>query len=195
MDGDTIAILFRGSERLAIVILAGILLYLGYKLFDKAVQVKTKATAEYKKVSMSIESAAPGIFFALFGSVVLCSVVFTKLNTAGDENGGSINWNTDISSIPLGSLSIAISSISLLEEFASTLNEPKRAELFTLHARIEELLPFVIDARYGDGAFRWFSGINELCREANPGCETALTRSEAKQRYQEILSFMEGESQ
>jgi hypothetical protein len=64
----------RGAERILIV-LAGILcIYLGYLLFVKGVSGKASLRAEFDKTKLQLANAMPGVFFALFGVVLL---VFT----------------------------------------------------------------------------------------------------------------------
>jgi hypothetical protein len=73
-------LLLRGIERLAIVLIGGMAIYLGYRLF---LAVKAEAAGEAKitlphDVTVMVSRVGPGVFFALFGSmVVIASLYFS----------------------------------------------------------------------------------------------------------------------
>ena len=70
----------RGIERLVIVLIGGMAIYLGYRLF---LAVKAEAEGEAKislphDVTVMVSRVGPGVFFALFGSmVVIASLYFS----------------------------------------------------------------------------------------------------------------------
>lgn len=80
--------LFRGVERLLIVFLSGLLIYLGYKLFAL---LPDKSDSNGKvilpgDVSIYISRIGPGAFFALFGMVVLIYSVKTQVDVKNNGN-------------------------------------------------------------------------------------------------------------
>lgn len=92
MDTEMIIWISRVLERLAVVSIAGVLIYFGYKLF---LNLPDKTDAEGKvvlpgNVSVYLSRIGPGAFFALFGAVIM---VYTILNPArqkkADEKGNS----------------------------------------------------------------------------------------------------------
>jgi hypothetical protein len=73
-------LVMRGIERLAIVLIGGMAIYLGYRLF---LAVKAEAEGEARitlphDVTVMVSRVGPGVFFALFGSmVVIASLYFS----------------------------------------------------------------------------------------------------------------------
>src|SRR5215471_1875793 len=65
------SVIFRGCERLLIVIAGMLSITLGYFLFIKGVSGKASLKAEYSKSKLQLANAAPGIFFSLFGASIL----------------------------------------------------------------------------------------------------------------------------
>lgn len=66
---------FRGAERLLIVGAAAMSIYLGYKLFIMGVTGKASLLVQYEKSKLQLINAAPGLFFALFGALVLAVAI------------------------------------------------------------------------------------------------------------------------
>jgi hypothetical protein len=93
MDVNEIATLMRGFERVAIVFVSGIAIYMGAKLFLKGVVTEQSAEIEGAGWKLKLIKVGPGIFFALFGSSVLIYSVTTKLDisnypsSSGEDNG------------------------------------------------------------------------------------------------------------
>jgi hypothetical protein len=79
----------RGIERLAIVLIGGMAIWLGYRLF---LAVKAEAEGEAKitlphDVTVMVSRVGPGVFFALFGSmVVIASLYFSISYSDADRN-------------------------------------------------------------------------------------------------------------
>jgi hypothetical protein len=77
MDSELIAVAARHIERLLIVIAGGVSIYLGYRMFLAIPRLAGGAeTAEGKfelpgGVSIYVTRVGPGVFFALFGAVIL----------------------------------------------------------------------------------------------------------------------------
>jgi hypothetical protein len=82
-------LLMRSIERLAIVLIGGLAIYLGYRLF---LAVKAEAEGEAKitlphDVTVMVSRVGPGVFFALFGSmVVIASLYFSISYSDADRN-------------------------------------------------------------------------------------------------------------
>lgn len=77
MDSELIAVAARHFERLLIVVAGGLSIYLGYRMFLAIPRaVKAPETGEAKLelpggVSIYVTRVGPGVFFALFGAVIL----------------------------------------------------------------------------------------------------------------------------
>jgi hypothetical protein len=81
MDAQTLAIVFRGGERLGIVAIAALCIWLGYKLFQSLpAQHNASGTLTLPSAKLVMSKVGPGVFFALFGGLVLWQAVRTQLN-------------------------------------------------------------------------------------------------------------------
>jgi hypothetical protein len=74
-------LLLRGIERLVIVLIGGMAIYLGYRLF---LAVKAEAEGEAKitlphDVTVMVSRVGPGVFFALFGSMVVVASLYFSI--------------------------------------------------------------------------------------------------------------------
>jgi hypothetical protein len=88
MENEILLIAFRGAERIAAVVLAGLLIYFGYKLF---LHLPDKTDSEGKVVlpggvSIYITRIGPGAFLALFGAVILIYSVTTQIEIKSPYN-------------------------------------------------------------------------------------------------------------
>jgi hypothetical protein len=61
----------RCLERLAIVIIAGVCIVLGARLFGSPLENDGEANLKYRMMQMTLRRIGPGVFFALFGAAVL----------------------------------------------------------------------------------------------------------------------------
>lgn len=74
-------LLMRGIERFAIVLIGGMAIYLGYRLF---LAVRAEAEGEARitlphDVTVMVSRVGPGVFFALFGSVVVVASLYFSI--------------------------------------------------------------------------------------------------------------------
>lgn len=70
----------RGSERLLIVLGAIASIYFGYRLFMAGIFEEQRAEIEAERVKIRLQSVGPGVFFSLFGSIILIFGVMNKLS-------------------------------------------------------------------------------------------------------------------
>ena len=80
MDAQTLATIFRGSERLGIVAVAALCIWLGYRLFQSLpAEHSSSGTLTLPSTKLVMSKIGPGVFFALFGGLVLWQAVETQL--------------------------------------------------------------------------------------------------------------------
>ncbi|GAB3517771.1 hypothetical protein [Photobacterium alginatilyticum] len=79
--------IIRGIERLIIVIFSGASIFLGWNLFRVGVVDPQSAVFSGKGYKFALQKAGPGVFFALFGSIVLSIALINGLTrtTKKDE--------------------------------------------------------------------------------------------------------------
>ncbi|MCG7983771.1 hypothetical protein [Candidatus Thiodiazotropha endoloripes] len=83
---DTI-FLMRGLERLWVVVFGGVSIVLGWHLFKLNATRKTDGTFKWGDMVVELRGAAPGIFFAAFGSFVLYGAITSPLKITPDALG------------------------------------------------------------------------------------------------------------
>ncbi|HEM8822929.1 TPA: hypothetical protein U2R14_003553 [Raoultella planticola] len=71
IDNELAVIIFRGADRLLISIGGVISIWLGYKLFNKALPNNGSFDGGIGSWSVRMQNIAPGVFFALFGASAL----------------------------------------------------------------------------------------------------------------------------
>ena len=72
MDWLTVFIITRGIERLVIVLVSAICLWMGWRLFlEQGKQVTQSAEFSFKGALIKLQRVGPGVFFALFGATIL----------------------------------------------------------------------------------------------------------------------------
>jgi hypothetical protein len=84
-------LLMRGIERLAIVLIGGMAIYLGYRLF---LAVRAEAEGEARitlphDVTVMVSRVGPGVFFALFGSMVVVASLYFSIRYSDPERSYS----------------------------------------------------------------------------------------------------------
>ena len=88
MEYESILAIFRGSERLLIVIFGGISLYLGWNLFRRGVTIEQRAEFSKGNFSVTLQKVGPGVFFALFGAAILISATINTFSHTEPSNDG-----------------------------------------------------------------------------------------------------------
>ena len=95
MDVQTLALSFRGAERLLIVAVAALCIRFGYKLFQSLpVEHSSGGSLKLPSARVVLSKVGPGVFFALFGALVLWEAVRTQLiapaNTPSAEKAAQL---------------------------------------------------------------------------------------------------------
>ncbi|WBM72936.1 hypothetical protein OH773_22090 (plasmid) [Buttiauxella sp. WJP83] len=85
IDNELIVILFRGLDRILISLGGIISIWLGYKLFNKALPNNGTFDGGIGSWSIRMQNIAPGVFFALFGASAL---IFSITHPFSYENYG-----------------------------------------------------------------------------------------------------------
>lgn len=88
-DNELVVIIFRGTDRLLITIGGVISIWLGYKLFSKALPNNGTFDGGIGSWSVRMQNIAPGVFFALFGASALIFSISHPLSYEKKANVGS----------------------------------------------------------------------------------------------------------
>jgi len=91
MDPKLIAISARSIERIVAVLLGGLAVYYGFRLF-LVVPFETHSDGKIQLPGMSVvlSKAGPGLFFAAFGAIVIVTSLMQSVTVgrSGEPNGG-----------------------------------------------------------------------------------------------------------
>ena len=90
MDPETVGLIFRGVERLIVVMAAFSAIWLGFRLFATVVTDKGSFEGSIGQWQVKLQRIAPGVFFACFGAGILAfsinSPFQSSLSKAKDDN-------------------------------------------------------------------------------------------------------------
>jgi hypothetical protein len=84
-------IVARDVERILVVIFGGASIYFGYRLFYLIKQKQGDLRIQGKEFKLSLSDVAPGIYFALFGSLLLTFNLFSSTESQRTETHRSSN--------------------------------------------------------------------------------------------------------
>lgn len=110
MDIETI----RGIERLIIVLFAGSSIFLGWNLFRVGVVEPQSASFSGQGYKFTLQKAGPGIFFTLFGSVVLSIALINGLTLTNKKKDGGTDVKVMYADEQKSELKMAAQSINTL---------------------------------------------------------------------------------
>lgn len=79
MDPTQIMVVARGIERLFINAAAILSIYFGYKLFRAGIDATQIGDIKFLRWTVALKQVGPGIFFALFGTIVLSVSVMNAM--------------------------------------------------------------------------------------------------------------------
>jgi hypothetical protein len=86
MDVTLIAVAMHSFERIAAVLLGGVAVYYGYRLFlVLPTQTRSDGKIELPGISVVLAKAGPGLFFAAFGALVILSSLFKPVEVRSGE--------------------------------------------------------------------------------------------------------------
>ena len=99
MDIETIGIIFRGLERIIVVLAGTTAILLGYRLFFTVLSDRGSFEGSMGRWKVKLQRLAPGGFFALFGVVILAFAIKSPFQSSPPNvpNGG-VKFGTAVGS-------------------------------------------------------------------------------------------------
>lgn len=138
--------------RILVVCISGISIFFGYKLFYIVTERQGKLKIEGKEAKVTLSDVGPGVYFALFGSVVLVTTLFTQPYTESTTESKSAQGTIlNISRAPASTsalkLSGEIENLCVTEEVENhyiegveLLKEVEEGKAQSPYAEISEIL-------------------------------------------------------
>lgn len=202
MDPEIILVIARSLERVVIVLVSGMSIWCGYKLFSIVTEADSRGMLESKGLKFRFSRVGPGVFFALFGSLVLSFSVAQKLEfpTKPAKEKGSAQQGDTIAGGKYyidnhGELSLlenAIGSLNGLKYLAS-LDSFSHYELDKLReysTALQPLRALIVDSKFGAGSFSKFRSIELICESNLGSCDALLASSKDNELYERIEEFL-----
>jgi hypothetical protein len=92
MTSDLLAVESRGIERIVIVLISGLCIWLGYRLFQSLPTLRSDGVLDVPGFKLTLWKVGPGVFFALFGCFVLWQSVKSAVSVSTDvtDNNGHV---------------------------------------------------------------------------------------------------------
>lgn len=125
MEPFTIAVLAVASERLVVVAAGLVAIVLGWNLFVRAIMPDQSGSVSVGDWKVELKAVGPGIFFSLFGTVILVYVLLkpAQYNINGDVAAGSSSSSRSMQALGVGAASDivarsyirAINTVELIE--------------------------------------------------------------------------------
>jgi hypothetical protein len=190
--------LFRGLERLMITLFAGLCVYWGYRLFDHALDSEGQLQAQGKGFKFGLKRVAPGVFFALFGAVVLCTGLFnpiTSTHTSSEGNSqDSIVWGTfgiatDADKSQCKDAIYGINRVLRYHETGAPKDKTEKQELDDAMNRLRSHRRYLVDRIVARDSISKYSEWAIKIRQ-NPSCIDQLSKQD-QDMFKTIKSLLE----
>lgn len=202
LDAASMALMGRTIERLLIVIVSGLSLYLGYRLFgvnDDPKGILEAHTGD--KLFLKMRNIGPGVFFALFGSVVLVWVVrspvdVTRPSTASGPSGPTAVTVRD--AMPAVSTGGKVSDTELIQSLTTmehavaqldSLRPEQRQQLSEAAGYLQYFKQPIVDHHFGSGTYDWWRSLSSS-RRADPALFLKRLNDSQKAKFAEVDEFM-----
>lgn len=148
-------LMVRGLERLLIVLFGGLSIYFGYRLFDRAIAAAGELSAKGAGYALTLKRVAPGVFFALFGMVVMVVAISVQLKQGqtdsmyAQEVAPTIETPKESAKKALFAISevLRLSGSEQGKQFAAT------PGMTSALVQLDEYRALLVDQAYGEGTF------------------------------------------
>lgn len=167
----------RELERLLTVLIAGLAVYLGFRLFYLAAEKQGELRVSGKQFSLRLADVAPGIYFALFGSAVLVFSLLSRVDFSQSSVEVTPSVKRSVQSRAIASDSIALGNPDYTKPYGRTFASGKESQFRELLAA-RELLASSLN---NDSTALWRQDAIDILRK-----KVGATVSE--KQYVELLS-------
>lgn len=190
----------RALERLLVVMFGGLAMYYGFKLFYLVSSHDGELSAKGSTWQFRMVRVGPGVFFALFGTVIVTYALFQSptIVKKGHDTTVEIRGGTPTVDASRASDTGTLRAIATIKVFTASAGEkPTAKQIEGLQRALRELEVVqarVIDAQFGQGAYSEWNRLKEKER-GTPGefaeamkIESTRTRFHAiNRRIEEVL--------
>lgn len=183
MDDLTLSILGRVAERLLATMLGGMSLWAGYRLFFVASHERSNAEASGHGFVFKAERIGPGIFFALFGTVVIVYGLMTKLEFQTPSTSPSARTTSFSMGFPVQQIGKELSTeyraintlVLLITKMNANQDQLSGSDFLTAKRAIEVLKQiqrvYVDDSLNRAGSYDLYLNVESHCKQSTALCE------------------------
>jgi hypothetical protein len=189
MDFELVVALARSLERLGIIAVSGLSIWSGYRLFSIVTEAEASGRFEAKGVQFTIQRVGPGVFFALFGCLVLLYALASpmKLSSKGQRNEEGPNFSYGLPGKGKPSYEPTMGAINRLKLLATqariaTLSENEHRLLADASDYLRLAQQCLTDAEFGPGTYAEYDVVLGMCQKDPGQCDNYL-RSEGKRTW------------
>jgi hypothetical protein len=183
METELLALSFRGLERLLIVAAAMLSLWGGIMLFLKGVTGVSDAEWKTDTFSVKLFRISPGVFFGLFGAVILVYSVSSGITVAETEEGPQIAYHGVAQDNSLELFQARNTFAKFVNDsmpHISAISESEKQGLIKANRLLQMVQIRQLEAKFGQ-EFYWYAEMRK-----NP---EALESDDARERYMEIDNY------
>ncbi|RLA49169.1 MAG: hypothetical protein DRR42_15895 [Gammaproteobacteria bacterium] len=192
MEPDQIVLVARAVERVAILFLAGLCIWAGYRLFFLVSKSKSEARLKGQDFELSLINVGPGVIFAMFGALVLITAIVSSADvyTLSDSGNSVIRYGR--TGLPQGDhLQEQIVALNRLRIWSLENPELVKKMSDIDLAAIDDLRAYVFREKFGNGSFIEYQMISSEC-ETNPsGCTKYLGSSGKSEWFEKAVDFID----
>lgn len=157
----------RGAERLLVVCFGGMSIYLGYRLFFIAASNRGSLDAAIKDWKLSSKNLAPGVFFSLFGMVVLSLALSNSLSLESSQPSASGVVQSSVRYVNQPSqrtprdkaTEIAFALLQVERLLVSNGSSPQLVQIQPLAPKVSAARHVVVESASTPEAVEWYSRV------------------------------------
>ena len=192
---DRTLVTLRFIERYIVAGAGVLLLYFGYRLFSSAQELGDLSAELPSQLKLKLTQVGPGVFFALFGTVLLIYVISAKVDVTAQDTGkvmlsGTLNMNQPDEV----NVKRAIRAIELVRNVTITqifpTSDDGKVELKDSLEVLRSLQKQQVDSLLGKGAFESFYFVVEQ-QKLYPNYRNNLPE-ELQKRISQVEDLIEG---
>jgi len=193
-----IAMLGRILERVSIVFVAGLSLWIGGSLF-KSITLPSdqQATFEYNNLIIKLHKVGPGIFFALFGAAILIFAVISPLEITNEKSPTSANvkikYLKDIDRVELERWTAALTTSRNISKIPAALPipQPDRKLIASASDALIEMRSMLLTLQFSETDVSIWLEWKDKFRETPQSVPESLRGTVARVNKAATASYME----
>jgi hypothetical protein len=185
----------RVLERLAIVAIAGLSMFYGFRLFAITTTDDGSLMARAGGWQIKLAKIGPGVFFAFFGAAIIIYALFkapmVKSDATGTEVHGALPNVAGVSEDNRRRALTALNSIRKISEGSNpSLAVPERSQLASASAALESVQAALVDSIAGEGAYNQWRHLSDLQQAPDDSYADAMKDDAVSKRFNLVNQLM-----